>query len=293
MPSQSDTIPIEGYTLHRTTITPPKGVSITAAAFFFHGQGDFCERYPHILKPFTDRGILCIGTDLLGHGRSPGRRGHAGNLELVDAMMRENISQIGNLPYGIIGHSMGGLLALRHYLVASRGEFPLPQFTWASSPLLRPSYSRPRWFVRLVLLLASLLPKVTIATGVTPEMCHSSEPSLDHSAQTDLKYQLGHKRVSLGWAKELIHAAQLVASSLPKSHAPILYTQGAEDNVCPPQFARDFCDAHPNIEYAEFQQARHEPFSDAENDDFYKRIHQWLDDLSDSSEASAECSQRN
>ncbi len=256
-------------------MAPSVGTPIKAAAIVSHGQGDFAERYINVLEPFTERGIMCIGTDLLGHGRSPGIRGHGGTLELVDAICRANLDHIGNLPYGLIGHSMGGLLTLRHYLIAHRGELPIPDFAWISSPLLNPTRNTPHWLVQLAMFFASVAPKVTINTGITPEMCRTS-PAPNPDAQA-LKDQLGHRRISLGWVKELRQASQLVHSSFPKTHGPLLFTQGEADTVCPPELARQFCEPFPNITYKQFSGMLHEPFADIGSTLLFQEVSNWLD----------------
>ncbi len=70
---------------------------------FTHGQGDYAERYVEVLHPFTERGIRCILTDLPGHGRSPGKRGHI-RLDQIDDVIHYNLKLAGKLPVGIAGH---------------------------------------------------------------------------------------------------------------------------------------------------------------------------------------------
>jgi len=168
---EEEKVNIEGHLLHKFVMRPDRGVSERAVGLFYHGQGDYAERYQDILTPFTDAGIRCVLTDLPGHGYSPGRRGHAGNKTLLDAIITHSLSELDGLPYGVMGHSMGGLLAARHLVLSGRGELPRVQFAWLNAPLVRPGYGRSRSFLNWVRFLARVFPQLTISTGITSEMC--------------------------------------------------------------------------------------------------------------------------
>ncbi len=156
-------VEINGYLLNRLVMHPRENVPVKAVALFYHGQGDYAERYLDVLGPFTERGIRCVVTELPGHGLSPGRRGHCGNAVLLDAVIHDTLLTQGvvdgdRLPYGVMGHSMGGLLAARHLILSGTGELPIPAFAWLCSPLLRPSNTRPPMFRKIIRWLAPIIP---------------------------------------------------------------------------------------------------------------------------------------
>jgi len=91
------------------------------ALVVLHGQGEHSGRYlhfPHYLQNQVDS-IFCM--DHRGHGRSEGGRGHADHFDLyVDdaAQFIEKVDQslkkrFGKSEIHLLGHSMGGLIALR------------------------------------------------------------------------------------------------------------------------------------------------------------------------------------
>ena len=82
-------VQIEGHLLHRTIFDPSEGEP-SMVGLFSHGQGDFSKRYQDVLHPFTDRGIRCISMDLLGHGLSPGKRGHCGGADFIDEIKAQD-----------------------------------------------------------------------------------------------------------------------------------------------------------------------------------------------------------
>lgn len=244
---------------------------------FTHGQGDYAERYAEVLHPFTERGIRCILTDLPGHGRSLGKRGHL-RLKDVDAIISYNLELAGDLPVGIAGHSMGGLLTLRHLALSLRGELPLPSFCWVNGPLLHPANGHPEWFVQIAHKIAKLLPTKTIGTKVTTEQCSRGDANDDRAPKLS---ELGHHRVSLSWGSRLIEAAELVQTTLPSAtfHNPFLLTQGLDDQICPPEFAHKLFQQlqWPKKEYIGLDAMRHETFAEPHRQILFDKLADWID----------------
>ncbi len=282
MIANSHWIRIKGQLLHRMVLDPEDLGSVIAVAIFYHGQGDYAERYVNVLDVFTRRGIRCVITELPGHGYSSGRRGHCGDDELLDCVVRDTLKIIGEYPYGVMGHSMGGLLALRHLILAGRDHYPMPDFAWLSSPLIHPGGRRSEWYKAILRFFTPIIPSLTVTTGVTSQMCHvkSHYPKQRPALK---KRQLWHRRISLGWARALLDIEQLVrqhASDIPAS-VPVICTQGEDDPVCPAQTARDLFRQLPNTEkvYCEFEDMLHDPFNGEASDQLFAALETWLDGL--------------
>jgi len=274
-------VQIEGHLLHRTIFdpsdTPPK-----MACLFSHGQGDFSKRYADVLHPFTERGIRCISMDLLGHGMSPGKRGHCGNLELIDHIIQSNLALTEDLDYGIAGHSMGGLLTLRHLTLALEERLPMPKFCWVNSPLLQPAHGRADWFIKMARFLAKRAPKFTIKTGATPELCQSAMVGASKKTpQPEMRKRLGHQKISLSWGIELIAISEYISQNLLNQEVkiPFLLTQGDTDYICPHANAEEFFEQLklPNKSYCLFENMRHETFAEPNNEELFTAISQWLE----------------
>lgn len=263
--------------LHRIVMHPDKGVETQAVCLFTHGQGDYGERYMDVLHPFTDRGIRCIVTDLQGHGRSSGKRGHITSSAFIDDVIESNLEMARGLPCGIAGHSMGGLLTLRHLALSLDHKLPTPEFCWVNAPLLHPRGDRPDWYVRMATLLANIAPSTTIHTGVTPEMCQLE----DSSRLPKDPLSLGHQRVSLGWGSELLKIEEYTHRILLKKtySQPFLFTQGGADEVCPPSDAEHFYKklSFSNKSYQLFPEMRHETFAEAKREELFTLVGDWLD----------------
>jgi alpha-beta hydrolase superfamily lysophospholipase len=83
-----------------------------------HGYGEHIGRYEHVADALVRRGAAVYGPDHLGHGRSDGERVLITKFErLVDdvhrvvGLAREDHPA---LPIVLVGHSMGGLVAIRY-----------------------------------------------------------------------------------------------------------------------------------------------------------------------------------
>ena len=285
---ESQRIKVRGKSLHRIIMHPEDAVPVRVVAIFYHGQGGYADRYPEVLDVFTRQGVRCIITDLPGHGRSPGRRGHVGDESMLEAVIHSSMEEVGELPHAIMGHSMGGLLALRHMVLAGKGLLPTPIFSWISSPLIDPGGGRPLWFRRLVSILAPVFPWVTVSTGVTSAMCRVGDGD-DTAPYERPAHALWHRRVSLIWGVFLIETGEWLQQTAFHSHkdVPLLMTQGTEDPVCPPWKSRELFDklGNTNKTYVEIEGALHEPFSGTGREQFFNALEQWLAEISLDAEA--------
>lgn len=103
-----------------TTKTKPIGV-----VQLIHGMTEYIERYHEFAKRLTDAGFVVIGHDHLGHGESVDPNepiyGYFGDdgahlmLEDIDQVKQWTQKKYPDLPYFMMGHSMGSF-ALRTYL---------------------------------------------------------------------------------------------------------------------------------------------------------------------------------
>lgn len=87
---------------------------------FVHGMCEMKERYGRVIKYFTDRGYICVISDLRGHGdnvefeKDYGYFGDDGANLLVEDIHAVTIfikNNYPDLPVTLFGHSMGALIA--------------------------------------------------------------------------------------------------------------------------------------------------------------------------------------
>lgn len=90
-----------------------------------HGMAEYIERYDEFAQFLTEKGILVVGEDHLGHGKSVAQGGALGyfceqdaaTVVVRDAHRLKKLTQekYPGVPYCILGHSMGSFI-LRNYL---------------------------------------------------------------------------------------------------------------------------------------------------------------------------------
>ena len=152
-----------------------------------HGLGEHAGRYGALAAWFNARGYAVRGYDQRGHGRSPGRRGALSRpLELLEdlADVHRHFAATLAAPPMLLGHSMGGLVALRAVL----DGYLAPRALVLSSPALR-TWS-PAWEQALARRLAPVLPNLPLRSGLSFE-------ALSHEASVVAAYR--HDPLRSGW----------------------------------------------------------------------------------------------
>jgi alpha-beta hydrolase superfamily lysophospholipase len=85
-----------------------------------HGVGEHSGRYGNVVAALSGDGWAVYGLDHRGHGRSTGRRAHVGSyadwLHDFDAFRCHVAQRHDGLPIFLLGHSMGGQIALAYAL---------------------------------------------------------------------------------------------------------------------------------------------------------------------------------
>jgi len=113
--STQDTMqtPTEELTVHEWK--PPHAPA--GIVLISHGYAEHAGRYERLAQWLTDAGIMVVAPDYRGHGRSPGERGLLQDLDACAndlAVVRATAAERhGKLPTALIGHSMGGNIAIR------------------------------------------------------------------------------------------------------------------------------------------------------------------------------------
>ncbi|MDP7061311.1 MAG: alpha/beta hydrolase [Planctomycetota bacterium] len=143
----------------------------TCNVLLIHGQGEHLGRYDYLGEVLTESGVRTVGVDLRGHGMSKGRRGH---VKKWSDYVQDVAAAAEMLPetFPVIGHSMGGLIALS--LAAAQPE--RVRNLVLSGPLMGVAVAAPAWKTAMAGVLSSVLPGLQLASGIPlNELCTDPE----------------------------------------------------------------------------------------------------------------------
>lgn len=108
-------LPWTNRNLYKYSWMPPNPKAIV---HILHGVFEHGGRYEHVGVYLKKAGIGVVAADHYGHGRSPGRKGYIAHwddlVEDTHVWIEEVKSQYSHIPHFLLGHSLGGLLAVSY-----------------------------------------------------------------------------------------------------------------------------------------------------------------------------------
>jgi alpha-beta hydrolase superfamily lysophospholipase len=218
---------VRGLSIHVRTWLPagaPTGVVVVA-----HGFAEHAGRYAAVAERLVADGLAVRAADHRGHGLSEGKRtsvvrfgDYVDDLNTVIAQAR---ARWPSEPLVLLGHSMGGLIALD---LAVRSSDALDGLI-VSAPA-----ACPREVSRLKLAVGRALSRVAPDTGVLrlPLDRISRDPAVVDAYNNDPLVFRAPMRARLG--AEMLDAMDRVDAGLPSLHVPLLVMQGTADGLVDP-----------------------------------------------------------
>lgn len=242
-----------------------------------HGLGEHTARYSHVGKVIAKAGYALVGFDLRGHGKSGGPRGHASSLDeyMQDIrqffrLMEERYPEI---PHFLYGHSLGGLLVLAYaiqYGAHLKGVV-------ATGPGLRSSLQEQKAKLAMVHLLGSLLPTVTVQSGLDAASI-SRDAAIVEAYKND---PLVHYNASLGFGKAALQAIDLCFTHAKEFPVPLLIMHGKADKIAYSSGSEEFVEqlraAGKNVTLKLWDDLYHEVHNEPEKEEVFKFMVAWLD----------------
>jgi len=228
------------------------------AVLIVHGLGEHIGRYERLAGVLVGAGLAVHGFDLRGHGESEGRRAWVRDVgDLVDdvSAMAAHVRTWHDGPWALMGHSLGGLVALR----AVQTGAVTPDALVLSSALLRASTALPPFVVRALMALARIAPGLPATRLDATAM---SRDPLEVAAYRDDPV-VSHAPVRLDTATAMVAAgAAALAPDAPPLTLPTLVLHGLADTVTDPRGSAELVARNPGVTHHVEREGRHELFND-------------------------------
>jgi acylglycerol lipase len=252
----------------------PPAVTPRAVVCLVHGLGDHSSRFAHVAEAFGKEGFVLFGADLRGHGRSAGARGHISSIEDfmrdIDMLLERAQARYVDLPLFLYGHSLGAILVLHYGLVRK----PTIRGVLATSPALRTALEDQPLKVLLAKVMGSLLPKVSLDSGLDTNNISRNETVI----QAYINDPLVHDKVSLGLGKIMLGVKDWTLAHASEFPLPLLLQHGKADTIAYPSSSIEF--AAPLKEKCTlvlWDGAYHELHNEPEQAEVLKTMTLWMD----------------
>jgi alpha-beta hydrolase superfamily lysophospholipase len=267
----------DGITLHWRSWAPPQPVGLMVV---IHGLAEHGGRYQETAEAFASNGWAVYVGDLRGHGQSAdvprAGRVHVNrftdyyrDVEAFIALARKNHAE---LPLFLLGHSMGGLIAISYVLHSPAGLAG----AIISSPALgtHPDFKPPALLRLLVSVLDRLAPRLRFPSDLDTNAI-SRDPEVVRAYVDD---PLVSEKVSARWYAEILRAMGRAHADASALQVPMLLMQSGADRLVDPAAPKRWAQAAPagRVELVNWEGLYHEMFNEPEKKQVRRRTLDWL-----------------
>ena len=244
-----------------------------ARVLIVHGYAEHLGRYADLVWRLAAAGLECHLFDLRGHGHSEGTSAHVSDFQLyIDDLQRivDHVRTASSVPFFIIGHSLGGLIALEF---ASTRVDPCDGLI-VSAPYLRPAFKIPR-FKRILASVASrIAPALPFNNTLKPEWL-STDPRVGEAYAAD---PLVKRTTTPRWFTEVERVQGRILDRATNLTVPLLMLLGAEDRIADNRIAEAAFSATGSADkrLKVYPGMRHEIFNEIEREIVINDAIQWL-----------------
>ncbi|WP_237065916.1 alpha/beta hydrolase [Microbulbifer guangxiensis] len=191
-----------------------------------HGLGEHSGRYRQFASELNRNGFSVYALDHIGHGLSPGRRGHIDDFarysthlhDFIRLVRRDNPGR----PIHLLGHSMGGLIAC-----GCVQRFGGVESLLLSAPAFRGGAEPAGVELAATRLLGRWLPSLPLPNRVNPRWL-SHDPSV---IDEYLRDPLVHRRITPGWFLAFRRERTAVLASAGQIELPCLMLLPLADRI--------------------------------------------------------------
>lgn len=253
-----------------------------AAALIIHGYAEHCGRYREVANVLVGAGLATLSYDMRGHGRAEGQRGHVDGYRdylrdmaaALEQLEQRSTTDGRTLPVLLVGHSNGGLIALRALSDPAR----VPENVVAavlSSPFLGLKAAVP-------------LPKEVVgklAGRFLPTLSLPSELRIDHLTHDQGKLAerrvdtLCHEVASARWFTSALRTQQYVAELVHHMRIPTLWLIADGDHIADPAAThRVYSRVRAPSRRFRFPEMHHEIFNEVDRGRVFDHLRDFIEE---------------
>lgn len=208
-----------------------------------HGQSDHSSRFTTMAEYMVSNGYAAYAADLIGHGKSGGKRGHMLHfdeyLETVSALIDLAKNEYPALPVFLYGQSMGGNVVINY---AFKHDARIKAYI-ASSPWVRLAFEPPAWKVALGKMMRSIYPALSQPTGLNTK-------HLSHDVAIVTAYEkdpLVHGKITASAFFETLQAGKHIPDQAQLLDKPLLIMHGTGDQLTSCPASQAFAAMRPDL----------------------------------------------
>ncbi|MGI9626867.1 MAG: lysophospholipase [Longimicrobiales bacterium] len=253
-------------TQNRSSASDPTGTVLIV-----HGWGEHQGRYKELSDRLVGLGFSVWSYDLRGHGASGGPKGHTPQFStLADdlTLVTEHARAIDGpqLPWFLLGHSLGGLIVLR----ALQTRRCNPAAACLSAPWLRTARHIPAWKRGMARVLNRVAPSWPVPNRLDPTVL-TKDPVKIAEHQAD---PLIHGMMTSRMFFEVERAQEEALGAPGPLGCPVLVLIPGDDPVVDAATTAHFVHRPPGgeVRALELPESRHEPFNEVDREDRFDEV---------------------
>ncbi len=225
--------PCEGVSLYEQWWLPDN--ESKAIIVIVHGIAEHSGRYAHVAEYFCRHGYGVGSFDLIGHGRSSGKKGYIDSfprlLEDLDFFIHRAKQHAPDRPMFLLGHSMGSGIVARYMI---DGDLKGIHGAVLSGPMVMIGSSVPPALLKAARVLGALTPKLPVLKLDNTTV--SRDPAVRERYDTDPLNYRGKLHARTG--DQINRSLQYIQANMDKINLPMLIVVGSEDKLVDPAGAR-------------------------------------------------------
>ncbi|MCX5852726.1 MAG: lysophospholipase [Deltaproteobacteria bacterium] len=246
-----------------------------AAVIIIHGYAEHSERYTHVAEYLTRSQYAVYAFDLRMHGRSGGVKAYVKAFEDyladMDIFIKKVRESIGKKPLFVLGHSMGGTIAVL-YVIQRKTDI---RGLILTGPALKLGEDIPPILIKLSGFIGAILPH--LPTMKLDCSAISRDPEVIRKYDTDQLVYRGGTPARTG--AEIVKAIGIIQERMAEITLPILIMHGTGDRLANVDGSKELYKRARSKDKALklYEGFYHEILNEPEKEQVLRDIVAWLD----------------